>query len=545
VSNEKRKGGAYDVPLSPSGTSGSPAGEAWPEFEPLHDELPPVEPFDFMLLPEALRPWITDIAERMQCPPDFPAAASLVAAGSLVGRKVGIYPKCQDDWLVVANLWGGAVGRPSLLKTPSVREVMKPLQRLEVEAKQNFESELATRRAEHRVEEAKEKALDKKIRVAIDAENESEATRLAEESIRAPRSGPTRKRYLVNDATVEKLGELLNENVNGLLIFRDELMGFLRSLEKEGHECDRAFYLEAWTGNSRYTYDRIGRGTIDIEAATVSIFGCVQPGPLASYMRRAINDTEDADGFVQRFQVIVWPDPGTTWRNVDRHPNTVAKTRAYEVFKALDQLAFTQLEVETVKFAKDDDIPGLRFDPAAQAVFDAWREKFEARLSGGEEHGAFESHLAKYRSLVPSITLILHLIDGGRGPVGVVDLNRALGWARYLESHARRIYSVGQNGDVVAAKAIEKRIRRGDLREEFTLRQVYRPKWSGLTQKEDAEKGIALLVELGWLRSERRLTKGAPTTCFRIHPDLRASQPPPGATASSDESPTARDEDVH
>jgi putative DNA primase/helicase len=33
-------------------------------------------------------------------------------------------------------------------------------------------------------------------------------------------SPPVEQRYLVNDTTVEKLGELLNQNPNGLLLFR-------------------------------------------------------------------------------------------------------------------------------------------------------------------------------------------------------------------------------------------------------------------------------------------------------------------------------------
>lgn len=44
---------------------------------------------------------------------------------------------------------------------------------------------------------------------------------------------PVRKRYLTNDATVEKLGELLSENPAGVMVFRDELIGWLHSLEKE------------------------------------------------------------------------------------------------------------------------------------------------------------------------------------------------------------------------------------------------------------------------------------------------------------------------
>lgn len=48
--------------------------------------------------------------------------------------------------------------------------------------------------------------------------------------------------------------------------------------------------------------------------------------------------------------------------------------------------------------------------------------------------------LAKYRSLVPSLALLIHLADGGRGPVSLSALDKAVGWARYLFSHARRIY---------------------------------------------------------------------------------------------------------
>ena len=38
--------------------------------EELPIALPPVAPFADDLLPVALRPWISDIAQRMQCPPD-------------------------------------------------------------------------------------------------------------------------------------------------------------------------------------------------------------------------------------------------------------------------------------------------------------------------------------------------------------------------------------------------------------------------------------------------------------------------------------------
>lgn len=94
--------------------------------------LLPVPAFDAALLPDALRPWVADIAERMQCPIDFPAVGVMIALAAVVGRKVGIRPKMRDAWLVIANLWGLLIGRPGIMKSPPMKEVLKALLRLEV-----------------------------------------------------------------------------------------------------------------------------------------------------------------------------------------------------------------------------------------------------------------------------------------------------------------------------------------------------------------------------------------------------------------------------
>src|SRR5215218_7935353 len=106
------------------------------------------------MIPKPLRRWIMDVSERMQIPPDFAAAGAVVVAGSLIGRKVGIHPKRQDDWLVVPNLWGAVVGRPSLLKSPALAEVMKPLTRLVAEAYERHEEDIKSYEAEALAAEA-------------------------------------------------------------------------------------------------------------------------------------------------------------------------------------------------------------------------------------------------------------------------------------------------------------------------------------------------------------------------------------------------------
>jgi Protein of unknown function (DUF3987) len=93
----------------------------WPEPKPLPEGLLPVATFDPAFLPEAFAPWVMDTADRMQCPPEFVAIPAIVAEGSVLGRKVGIQPEQENNWLEVSNLWGNVVGRPGTLKTPAMQ----------------------------------------------------------------------------------------------------------------------------------------------------------------------------------------------------------------------------------------------------------------------------------------------------------------------------------------------------------------------------------------------------------------------------------------
>jgi hypothetical protein len=300
------------------------------------------------------------------------------------------------------------------------------------------------RHAEGTAEKLVEEVIKKKLKGC----EEDAAREEAEKHLREAREKPVCRRYEVNDATIPKLGELFAENPNGLLLVRDELSGFLHSLDREEQAGDRAKYLEMWDGKGELTYDRIGRGTVRVGSNTLSVLGGIQPGVLMAYVREAVRGGAGNDGLLQRFQLFVWPDVSKEWRNLDRWPDTKAKNEAFKVFEHLDGLT-----AEAIGATKSEDgIPFLRFTSDAQECFDCWRAGLEKKLRSDVEHPAFEAHLAKYRKLVPALALLIHLADRRIGRVSLDALNKALLWAEYLEAHARRIYSAALRPDTAAAR---------------------------------------------------------------------------------------------
>ena len=513
-------------------------GTLWPDPEPLPDGLPAVPAFDEHLLPESLRAWVLDIAERLQCPGEYPSAATLVAMGAVVGRKCAVRPKQKDTWTVLSNVWGGVVAPPAGMKSPAITAALTPLRRLIADAAAVYKRESQNQGARQALCEAKQNAIRKRMTQAL---NDKQSTAVLEDEFTqaAGETAVQERRYIVNDGTTEKIGELLIANTNGLLAFRDELSGWFSSLDREGHESDRAFYLESWDGDHAFTVDRIGRGTQHIPALCLSVFGGIQPGRLAPYLSSAIRGGQGDDGLIQRFQVMVYPDPPSAWRNVDRWPDSAARNRAFDVFKRLDLLT-PSLVGATVE---EGELPFIRFDGASQELFNEWLADLMNRLRAGDEHPTVEGHLSKFRKLMPALALIFHLADGGQGAIALASTQRAAAWCDFLESHARRVYASVVAEKLRAARALLSKLKTGKLTSPFAARDIYRAAWTGLDDREIVEVALGTLSDHGWVRSVTRETATRAFVEYVAHPSILTR--PVGVSVLSAPSPRHIQESEH
>ena len=503
----------------------------WPEPMPLASTLLPVPSLPETLLPEALRPWLSDVSERAQCPLEYAAVGAVIGAAALIGRQIAVRPKTQDSWREYGNLWGLVIGPPGVKKSPALKEALGPIYAIQREAWQAHKEAVQSAEMKDVTRKVKEKEVKRRIEEAVTRAasgltglnpNLCDSVEELEEelhSLQPPRLNA--RRYLTSDATVEKLVELLQENPNGLLVHRDEMRGLLTGWDRDGHEGDRAFFLEGWNGDGAYTSDRIGRGTNHVEGMCISLVGTIQPGPLALYIRKAAEGGDD-DGLLQRLQLAVYPDISKQYIDINRQPDPVAKGRVYSLYKRLTTLYPSEVGAEM----GGDGIPYMGFDTAADEFAAGFRVALNRRIRQGDELGSLRAHLAKFDKLFNALALVFHLLDcvdtgnGGRIPLSIAV--KAAEWCNFLEAHARRIYWLGLCQDDPPANMLAAKIQAGKLGERFTAREVYIHRWSGLLDRSAVEAAAKELVEMGWLRPTLAGGgRGPRTTAYLINPRLK------------------------
>lgn len=507
--------------------------EDWKEPIQIKSELLPVNKITEDMLPLDVYKYCADEAKRADNMTfDLVAVCLLTSLGALIGARVAIKPKQLDDYAIVPNLWGGIIAPPSSKKSPAISAGTKHLDRLVLQAKEQYELEQKESIAKGMVFKSTEKLLTKRLDKVEEAQDKLKlAQEIADMQAEAEKP-PVLKRYFTNDSSPEALADLERSNPNGILVIRDELIGLLSSLDQNDTDTGRAFYLEGWNGTGSYQFDRITRGSGYIQNHCLSVLGGIQPDKLMSYLEKTINGMGN-DGLLQRFQLLIYPDLAQ-WQYADIKSDKDAKEAVFNLFKQLDEL--NEYELTKLGAKPSDDFnarPYFRFTTEAQQAYKAWSTKLNSQIIPNEEHAIIQEHLSKFGKLMPALALIFHLIDSVQLGVNVggVSLNcveMAIKWCDYLESHARRIYGMVLHSSTFKANALAIKLKKLNNDESwridgFSARDVHRRNWKGLTELSAVYDALELLVDYAWLNEqeiESTTRGGRPSKRYLINPKI-------------------------
>ena len=500
-----------------------------PKPKPISLTLPPVKTLSQGMLPDSLQQYVDNNAERLSTSTEYVAIPLITALASALGTKVSIFPKFQDDWEVVPNLWGAIIGNPSTKKSPALDAGMKPLRNLTYKAKAEYEQAQKEFAAQKEINEYKTKAVRSELQKlakdqaqqADDAEDkitDDDLKAKAQSIIEANQADeqmPIMKRYIANDSTYQKLGELLSQTNNGLLVERDELIGLLASLNGKGTDEAKEFYLAAYNGTGSHIMDRMTRDSVFIEHHCLSVIGGIQPNKLEKYLESTIKGL-DNDGFIQRFQLAVYPDHIKGVKEKDIAPNKEIRQIVYDLFETINNMN----DWDFINYGANEPNehckrPYYHFTDEAFHVFMNWYDETKTKAEECE-HSVISEHISKYPKTIASLALIFHLVDciehqANLGSVGITALNAALAWHSMLETHMMRIYGIVTDSANIKASyladKIMRMVKRGAdktdttdwIEHGFTARQLIRRGWKGLTEADDVLNALEVLVEHDWL----------------------------------------------
>lgn len=480
----------------------------WPEPDSsiIRPERPPApvmsdHEFDAVFGPWS--DWLRDAAEVKGAPVDFVALALLSTASAIVGNTRWTVP--WEGWKEPPIIWGMLIGDPSSGKSPALDAILDPVKAID----NALSAEYQTARQDWCDKDEIAKLILAKwksdAKAAI-AEGDEPPARPKEADAGNP---PIRGRIRITDTTTEKAADLMRDSWRGLLLSRDELSGWLSSMDRYSGGGDRPFWLEAFGGRGFSVDRKNSPEPIIVDHLSIAILGGTQPDKLDSLLVRS-----DDDGLLARF-LTVFPNPVPL-----RRPTAtldVAKAQnAMERLRAL-QPATTEEGGKRPFF--------LHLDEPAQVALQAFRQ--ECREWEGKAGGLMKSHIGKLPGLAVRVATMLALLDAAMtdgGHVTSIDakhLGRACHYVgEHLRLHAYRAYgAASQPAEVRAASRIGEIIKADRLRQVST-REIQRRGIAGLQSAKEIGPAFAVLQSADWISPSQQSGTGRPSKSFDVNPNV-------------------------
>jgi hypothetical protein len=478
------------VPLPQSGGAEPPP---WHDPLPL-SEVPGVPPFPVVVLPELLRRFVLETALALPCPPDYVAVPLLVMGGGAIGasRVLAVKPGHVQR----AAVYAGVVGPPGSAKTPAQELVVEPAHDAEEQLHVAWEQKMERYRADLDAYEADLKEW-KKAKAGERGEPPTKSDK------------PILTRLTVNDATAESLVPILQENPRGVVLVRDELIGWIQAMNQYregGKGADQQFWLSAWSG-SPVTVDRKKThdlGPLRVRHPFISVIGGLTPDKLPAVRGDRPRQRVEQDGFIDRLLFAYPPESPAVEENwLEVADETKEWLR--KVFERLRSLAMVPVQEGGVIKGWRPFVVKLTADGRQ-----AW-QRFTRAHALERNAEDFPPHLAgpwsKLRGYAARLALIVHCLRWAAGEdvgedVDGESMERAAKLVAYFKAHARKVYAViDADRRVADARKILRWVRANRL-EHFQKRDAYQALKGTFKTVEDLEPLLNLLERHGYIRLE-------------------------------------------
>lgn len=340
--------------------------------------------FPTEIFPKNIQNAIVNAEKTVGYHPDYLSAGILSTCATAIGNSVKL---SNGSYLSPSILWEAIIGRSGEGKTHPLEFAKKPLENMDKQNYQNFKKSLSL------------------------YNNKGEKDKI---------SKPTYAKLILGDYTPEKLLESLQQNDKGLLIFKDELIGWVKSFDRYRNGGDQQMYLELFNGNT-VTVDRKTKDPIRIENANVNVLGGMQPSALKVMAAKNRND----DGFLARF-LFVFPE--------ETKPNLFTGKKIDPVHEKNYHNLITNL------FSCDSMV--LNASDSQIGIYKKWQHKNCQQFHNDDVEAMIQSKLETYVWRLALVIEMMDQADKNSFSENLSDnsMHNAIKLAEYFRTNAQRVH---------------------------------------------------------------------------------------------------------
>lgn len=446
--------------------------------------------FPVECLPDGIKPYIKAVAESLQVPTDMVSSLVLVVMSLCIQGKFWINVK--PDWIESLNLYVVVVGRPSERKSPTLKEVTRPIFRYVDDENERRKPKIAEYELKKKIINGKlkviQEALSKKnsktkytMQDALDCQKELEE--LGEVKL---------MRLVVDDVTPEALVKAMKENDERMAIISAEGGVFGMMAGRYSNNTNIDIFLKGYSGEY-YSSIRVGREGADLRHPYLTIGLAVQPQVITDIM-----DNKDfrGKGLLARFLYTV--------------PNTRVGERTYRtkevspfVRKEYEDLCKELLDIP------DDFDRFIKLSPEADKLAEEYYLWIEHQLTNELEE--IEDWAGKLHGNTMRIAGVLHVIKHKANSVNVLleedTMRSAIEIGKYYLEHSKAAFDIMGLSDppeVQDAKYIISRLEQNDFNDKNDkINSISKRDALRMCQRfktlEEMEPGLRCLEEHGYI----------------------------------------------
>lgn len=476
-------------------------GEAvWSPPQPLYGRAPSFPLAEaFPAGTEALRDYISAVAESFQVPVDLPATLVMGASGLALSKRAVV--RLRPDWVQPPNHYFATLMEPGNRKTAPFYEVASPVYEYEAEIAEQLGPEIARARAEHeinkkRLERLKDIAAGKGRKSEKDLEmGDAKAQAIDLEKQLAAEKQLEVPQLLITDCTSEELGRRLEANGERIGVFSDESEAIEIFMGRYDGKPNLQLYNKGYDGSPHRT-NRVGRTPVILKQPLISVAFVIQPEAVREMME---DRKAKGTGLLARFALEL---PHSLLGHRKVNPEAIPGPLR-------GRWKGTILHLLRVDYRAEDGPVEIPLTPQAAAEFCDFCAQIEPSLSWCGDFAAYgiQDWGGKLAGRIARIALCLHglrLASSARnigGEIGVEVMRSAMEWAPYLIEHAQAVAG-WMSSDTASSTA--RRILAWIARtttQRFSRRDAFIGVRSAHVKKvEDLDPPLSLLVELGYIR---------------------------------------------